>query len=220
MNRKWIVSVLAGAAVAALAAAPSRAADLPQVAPTYAAPPAPVAAYDWTGLYLGINGGWAWGSNPNNRSIGFGGSDGGLVGGTLGYNWQWGHLVAGLETDYDWASVGTRNAAVPATAGLHSLGTFRGRIGYAMDRVLFYGTGGLAYGDVQLCRLGACDDGTNLGWTVGGGVEFAIWRNLSAKLEYKYVDIGRDTLHTPTLNPTKIGWHGSVITAGINYKFW
>jgi outer membrane immunogenic protein len=220
MNRQWIVSLLAGAAVAALATVPGRAADLPQVAPTYAAPPAPVSAYDWTGLYLGINGGWAWGRTNNSRGIALGGADGGLVGGTLGYNWLWGHLVAGLEPDFDWASAGARNRAFPATGGLHSLGTFRGRIGYAMDRVLVYGTGGVAYGSVQLCRFGNCDDNMNLGWTAGAGVEFAIWQNLSAKIEYKYVDLGRSTVHVPTINPTRVGWRGSVVTAGINYKFW
>ncbi|HVV94754.1 MAG TPA: outer membrane protein [Hyphomicrobiales bacterium] len=203
-----------------MATAPSQAADLPQVAPTYAAPPAPVSAYDWTGLYLGINGGYGWGRANNNAGINFSGTDGGLVGGTLGYNWQWGHLVAGLETDFDWADMSQRNAAVPATARVGWLGTFRGRIGYAMDRVLFYGTGGVAYGDVTLSSAGTRDSNTNVGWTVGGGVEFAVWQNLTAKIEYKYVDLGRSTVTPAALGPTNIGWRGSIVTAGINYKFW
>lgn len=223
MNRAWIVSLLAGAAVAALATAPSRAADLPQVAPTYATAPVPVAAYDWTGLYVGINGGYGWGdfaAAPGNHIN----ASGGLVGGTLGYNWQWGHLVAGLETDFDWSGIGGRRGAqagLPAVrADLNWVGTVRGRIGYAMDRVLFYGTGGLAYGNerVRFAGLGS-DDKTPVGWTVGGGVEFAVWQNLTAKIEYRYTDLGRDRFTVPGAT-MRAGYRGSTILAGINYKFW
>ena len=89
-----------------------------------------------------------------------------------------------------------------------------------MDRVLFYGTGGLAYGGQSLHSAGTSAAKTTIGWTVGAGVEFAVWQNLSAKIEYKYVDLGRTTLSPAALGPTRVGFRGNILTAGINYKFW
>jgi outer membrane immunogenic protein len=222
MNRTLLASLLAGAAVAALAVAPSSAADLGPAAPpqTYVAPPAP-AAYDWTGFYVGINGGYGWGDFNNNAALGLGNAGGGLVGGTLGYNWQFGQFVAGLETDIDWADISDSNPATGGRANLNYLGSVRGRLGYAFDRVLLYGTGGLAYGNTRFRVAGVgSDDQTQLGWTIGAGVEYAIWRNLSAKIEYRYTDLGRDTFNLAPGATLRGGYRGSAVLAGINYKFW
>ena len=219
MNRTVIASLLAGVAVAALASAPSFAADLGPAAPpqTYVAPPAPVAGYDWTGFYVGINGGYGWGDFHNSAGLPLGGGDGGLVGGTLGYNWQFGHFVAGLETDFDWADI-TKNDGFGDRGRLGYLGTVRGRLGYAFDRVLLYGTGGLAYGDTHFRQIGVGSDSqTQLGWTSGGGIEYALWRNISAKIEYRYTDLGRDNVANAGLRG---GYRGSTVLAGINYTFW
>ena len=222
MNRTRIASLLAGAAIAALAAAPSYAADLGPAAPpqTYVAPVAPT-TYDWTGFYVGINGGYGWGRFPNSGGAALGSAGGGLVGGTVGYNWQWDQFVAGLEADLDWADVGDNDPATGTRGRLNYLGTVRGRLGYAFDRVLLYGTGGLAYGGVKLSSPFGSHDETQVGWTVGGGVEFAVWRNLSAKIEYRYTDLGRDTYNfAPPVGAVRVGYRGSSVIAGINYKFW
>jgi len=216
--------LLAGAAVAALASAPSFAADLGPAAPpqTYVAAPAPVAAYNWTGFYVGVNGGYGWGRFPNNVGLALGDAGGGLIGGTAGYNWQFGHVVAGLETDIDWADVNATDTAIGVKASLNYLGTVRGRVGYAFDRVLLYGTGGFAYGGVKVDSPFGSLSRTGTGWTLGAGAEFAVWRNLTAKIEYRYTDLGRETYTFggrvgPSVN---LGYRGSAVLAGVNYRFW
>jgi outer membrane immunogenic protein len=231
MSRTLLASLLAGAAVAALAVAPSFAADLGPAAPpqTYVAPPA--AVYDWTGFYVGINGGYGWGDFPNNSGVAPGGpppislngADGGLIGGTLGYNWQFGHFVAGLETDIDWADISVTNTPVGARGTLDYLGTVRGRLGYAFDRVLLYGTGGFAYGAgtaKSFTGVIGSDSESTTGWTLGAGIEYAIWRNLTAKVEYRYTDLGNTTFTIPGMPAFRASYRGSSVIAGINYKFW
>ena len=115
-------------------------------------------AYNWTGFYVGINGGGGWGRSTQTDAAGVtSGSynqSGGLVGGTVGYNWQMTNWVLGLEADWDWANIdGSTNPVVCAAPGcftdLRSIGTVRPRLGYAWDRWLVYVTGGLAWGDIK-----------------------------------------------------------------------
>ena len=120
-----------------------------------------------------------------------------MVGGTAGYNWQalgspW---VFGLEGDIDWTNIkGTfANAACPTGCETKNnwLGTARGRVGYAWDRVMPYVTGGLAVGDIKANQAGfAGVSDTNAGWTAGAGIEAALAGNWTAKLEYLHVDLG------------------------------
>ena len=142
------------------------AADLPQ-APPPQAPAAyiPIVApvYNWAGFYLGINGGWGFGT-AKWTAIGVGatatGSDsdnGGVIGGTLGANWQAGAFVLGAEADFDYSGINTStsqticNLGTPigCQTGNNWLSTVRGRVGFAADRVLFYGTAGGAFANVQ-----------------------------------------------------------------------
>ena len=119
--------------------------------------PAYVAGYNWTGFYLGINGGGGWGNSDWNGFAVSNSPSGGMVGGTVGYNWQgvgspW---VFGLEGDIDWADIegSTRlrgGALLPDQNNW--LGTVRGRVGYAFDRIMPYVTGGLAVGDIEANR--------------------------------------------------------------------
>ncbi len=113
--------------------------------PVYAAP-----YYNWTGLYVGINGGGAWG-NSRWDSTGSFDASGGMIGGTVGYNWQFGTWVVGLEGDIDWANIkGTTNRGCVGGCSSENtwLGTARGRLGYSFDRWMPYITGGAAFGDV------------------------------------------------------------------------
>lgn len=185
--RTYLVSLLAGAASAALLASAASAADLP----ARAAPPAPVIAaapiFTWTGFYGGVNVGWGWRDDDEESVILNGGvpgtltfdngDDGGFVGGAqIGYNYQIGSFVIGLETDIQWADTDSDEEVTFVPAGAPGtfipgefdndlsdwFGTVRARAGVAFDRVLIYATGGLAYSD----------DST--GWVVGGGVEWAL----------------------------------------------
>lgn len=219
--------VAAGFATAMLfAASTAKAADL-SVAPLYKAPPAEVTQiYNWTGFYIGLNGGGGWGHSYWDANATGMHLSGGLVGGTAGYNWQAGNAVFGLEGDVDWADLSGSRTTLGCPAGCSTndswLGTVRGRVGYAFGSVLPYVTGGLAVGDIQAATPGfpgATD--TNAGWTVGGGIEVALPGNWSAKAEYLHVDLGRFNCGTncgaaPTDN---VSMRDDVVRAGINYRF-
>jgi outer membrane immunogenic protein len=221
-------SFLAGCvAVGAVVAAPcAQAADL-SLAPLYKAPPSEYTqAYNWTGFYLGLNGGGGWGDS-HWQGIGRADLSGGLVGGTAGYNWQFGQAVLGLEGDIDWSHLsGTNNSALcpggSCTTSDSWLSTVRGRVGYAFDRFLPYVTGGLATGDIRAAAPGLPGGtGTNAGWTVGGGVEVALPGNWSAKAEYLHVDLGAFNCGVgcggaPNEN---VSMHDNVFRAGVNYHF-
>jgi len=223
-----IKTIAAGCfAVAALLTAQSAfAADL-SVAPLYKAPP-PVAtpAYDWSGFYLGINGGGGWGHSTWDANATGIRTSGGLVGGTAGYNWQLGSAVLGVEGDIDWANLKGTSTSTLCPLGCSTsdswLGTVRGRAGYAFGGVLPYVTGGLAVGDIRAATPGfAGATNTNAGWTVGGGVEFALPGNWSAKAEYLHVDLGRFNCGTNCgiAATDNVSMHDDIFRAGINYRF-
>ena len=146
--------LLASVGLLALGVASASAADIqrrqamPAKAPVYVTP-----VYNWTGPYVGIQGGYGWGTSD--YSAPFAGSStpkGGLVGGTLGYNWQMGQAVFGLETDLAWSGIrGDTTCAVATTCETRNnwLGTTRARLGFAADRFMPYVTGGAAYGGVN-----------------------------------------------------------------------
>ena len=164
--------------------------------------------FSWTGFYAGINGGYTWGqsswSDPTvGANSGNFNTSGGLVGGQLGYNWQTGSVVLGVETDADWMSV-KGSTAGPGGVCLADgggqcqtqqswVGTTRARVGYAFDRLLPYVTGGVAYGNIQAVQPTGTTTSTNVGWTAGAGLEYGINRNWSAKLEYLHMDLGTAT---------------------------
>ncbi len=151
------------------------------------------AFYKWRGFYLGINGGGGWGRshwdgvNPFDVS-------GGLIGGTIGYNWQFGPTVIGVEGDIGWSGIeGSTTILCPPGCATrnHWLATARGRLGYAFDRFLPYLTAGLALGDIQATVPGfPAGSVTSAGWTAGAGIEVGIVSNVSVKAEYLYVDLG------------------------------
>jgi outer membrane immunogenic protein len=205
-----IVAMAAGVATASAADLPRRE-PLPAKAVPYVAP-----VYNWTGLYLGINGGGAFGGRS-----GYGGNaTGGLIGGTLGYNWQVGQGVFGLETDLDWASIkgsGTDVFGNSVDTKNNYLGTVRGRLGYAWDSVMLYVTGGLAYGNLKSTSALGDSSTTRAGWTLGGGLEFAVAGPWTAKVEYLYVDLGDAPTAPGVLNGGRFSTN--IVRAGLNYRF-
>jgi outer membrane immunogenic protein len=222
MIRKIVAIAIA---LGALAAAQSAdAADL-SVAPLYKAPPpqyAPV--YNWTGFYIGANGGGGWGHSWwQGQQTGVGLS-GGQVGGTAGYNWQFGNAVLGLEGDLDWSGLsGTSNSVGCPGCSVSDtwLSTVRGRAGYAFGGIMPYLTGGLAVGDIRASApgLGGAST-TNAGWTVGGGLEVALPGNWTAKAEYLHVDLGQLNCGLNCGAPTdNVSMHEDLVRAGLNYHF-
>jgi outer membrane immunogenic protein len=236
--------VLAASALLVIAA-PASAADL-SLRPSVAPPPLPT----WTGFYVGLNAGGAIGNAESDFSVGgttFASVNnpltGAAVGGQVGYNWQSGPMVYGLETDIQWSNAqGTLSA--PCVAGLCGpgltanysqevswFGTVRGRVGYASGGWLLYATGGYAYGqlvtDANATAPGvsasfSARDFVN-GWTAGGGIEVQVMPRWSVKGEYLYADLGRanHTFALPALPALNDSAHVTlnVVRAGVNFRF-
>jgi outer membrane immunogenic protein len=245
--------LLASAAVAALAT-PAFAADLPVATyPTKA--PAYVAAYNWTGFYIGANLGGAW-ARVTNTDLFSGGAvpfvnsssstiSGVIGGGQLGYNWQTGNLVFGLEADIDGSGErGTSTTVIPGfgtdtvSNTVHAFGTARARVGFAADRWLWYATGGFAWQSVSFNdaftpagggTLTGISNGnsTRGGYSVGGGIETALWGNWTGRVEYLYLDTGTWTTTTTglalpagtTTVTNSVRTQNNVVRAGLNFRF-
>ncbi|HEX2653215.1 MAG TPA: outer membrane protein [Xanthobacteraceae bacterium] len=219
---------LATLALSALAVGSSaNAADLGR-APYYKAPmSAPLSYYNWTGLYLGINAGGAFGRSSFDSVLASGEFDasGGMVGGTVGYNYQVGSAVWGLEGDLDWSGVRGSTACFGGTLTCETrnewLGTVRGRLGWSFDRWMPYVTGGLAVGDIKASVPGiGSASTTRAGWTVGTGIEFALAGNFTAKVEYLYADLGDfDCGISCGASSVPVKFNENIVRAGLNYRF-
>jgi outer membrane immunogenic protein len=224
--RKIVYTALAAVVSSVVASGSGLAADLPARAPMYTKAPA-YTAYNWTGFYVGINGGGGWGkSNWDGIPTGSFNTSGGLVGGTLGYNWQTGPWVLGLEGDLDWANINGNSSAVGCVPNCNTktdwLGTARGRVGYAFDRILPYVTGGLAVGDIKASQTGfAGASSSRAGYALGGGVEFAIAGNWTAKAEYLYVNLGSISCAAGICDglATNVKDSMNLFRGGLNYRF-
>jgi outer membrane immunogenic protein len=203
--------LLAGVALTALGGGPTLAADLPFKARPTAPAPAPWA---WTGFYVGAQIGWAHIDDGQTLAsptfaLPVNSSGSGVVGGGhVGFNYQVNRFVLGIENDVEGNSINTTypiGAPFVATTGTARLDwqvSMRGRVGVAFDRVLVYGTGGVAFGHFidTYCTsaAGSCVffdsvPSVRAGWTAGAGLEYAFWDRLSARLEYRYTDFGTQT---------------------------
>jgi outer membrane immunogenic protein len=207
---KTILRTLAPfAIIAAVPTAPAGAADLYRRAPDYA--PAPL-FFNWTGFYVGANLGYQWGKVTNWPSTEPSGITGG---GQLGYNWQvhpnW---VLGVEADIQGSGANDTFAAYKFSNPW--FGTVRGRVGYAMNNVLFYATGGVAYGGIKVEFGPSTEWQTHLGWTAGGGVEVGLTPNWSAKAEYLYVRLEDQGY---VLTGVQNGLQSNIFRLGVNYRF-
>ncbi|HEY0224738.1 MAG TPA: outer membrane protein [Pseudolabrys sp.] len=190
------------------AAGPAAAADL-QRGP-YSAAPIDMRVYNWAGFYAGANVGYDWGKITNSalEPTGFAG---GLQ---AGYNFQSGQFVFGAETDIQATSASDTFAAFKFSNPW--FGTVRGRAGYALNNVLFYGTLGVAYGDIKGELPGVTEDKMHLGWTGGLGMEVGLTPNWSAKVEYLYMDLN-NRVYSITGLPN--GYEANMLRFGVNYHF-
>ena len=188
-------------------------------------------AYNWTGFYLGVNGGGGWGHSRHDfEAAGTTTGDyrirGATVGGTLGANLQAGGLLIGLEGDMNWSDIGGSDSCpnVNFTCRTRNkwLATARGRVGYALDRFLPYITTGAAFGDVhtEIPDFGSSRE-AEVGWTVGGGLEAGIVRGLSAKMEYLYVDLGKFNcgFSCTATGVDDVKFNAHIVRIGLNYRF-
>jgi outer membrane immunogenic protein len=257
MKKILLASTIVSGALMGGFVASASAADLPRKT----APMAPLVQvspiFNWTGVYVGVNGGYVFDTGksqltgtPGLLATGLAplGSaktmgDGFTIGATLGYNYQIGNFVAGIEADLAYVDLGKKVSTTigPLTTTLSQemsyFGTVRGRLGYAFDRVLIYGTGGLAYGDqkarTSISGLASQWDGqksdTRFGYVLGAGMEYAITNNWSAKVEYLYYDLGKTNYASPLVAGAGAGAgvfatskaenRGNIVRAGINYRF-
>jgi outer membrane immunogenic protein len=212
------------------------AADLPMKGPYRAVEPAP---FTWTGFYLGVNAGAASLSTDyrvdslrGDLANGDQGNGGGaLAGVTAGYNYQMGTWLLGIEADFAWSNAGNSGQAFgmpAASAKMTSFSTVRGRVGYAFDRALIYGTGGLAIAQLKgnsvnfFLNDASCIAGfseTRTGWTVGGGLEYALSNHFSVKVEGLYADLGTASATNARGCGATFKNTVTVGRAGLNYKF-
>lgn len=210
--------------------------------------PAPVEVtpiFIWTGGYVGLHAGYAWGRESDNLSefilqpevTGVTEADrfdvDGFVGGLhAGYNWQSGSFVYGVEGDIDYTNVkGDHDFDIGGGTGNLSLnsdwqGSVRLRAGYAVDTWLFYGTGGVAFGRAELEASASgydtvSDKNTHVGWTLGAGVEKAFTPNWVGRLEARYTDFGSENynLGTDFGESVESDWNQTAVTVGLSYKF-
>ena len=223
--------LLAVATVLAMTAAqPTLAAD----APVYKAPPSAVALFNWSGFYIGVQGGGAWATTrwsepgPGGATTGDFTGSGWLIGGTVGANWQapGSAIVLGVEGDLSWANVHAKTliscvGEPGCNSTLSALGTLRGRIGLAANTWLLYLTAGGAWGHFDRLYIGAVPPGTGthnqIGWTAGGGVEVRFAPQWSGKLEYLYTDFGTSDLFAVVI--VQNFWRMHVVRAGLNWHF-
>lgn len=196
-------------------------------------------AYNWTGFYIGVNGGGGWGRTDFQFSNGTPNANhdlsGGFAGGQIGYNWQAGPWVFGLEADGDWANLSGSalcpNPAFACASNVRDLASFRGRVGYAVNNVLFYGTGGAGYANAHYTTLsggvpaatttGVFND-DRWGYAAGAGIEYGFAPNWSAKVEYMHYGFGTDTAPVGTLGvffTAALRLNVDTVKAGINYRF-
>ena len=203
--------ILAAAAlIAAGWTVSAQAADLPYGSHAPYTVNQPLNIYSWAGPYLGGNLGYEWGSvdkNPTKPS--------GFAGGVqAGYNWQSGAMVFGLEGDLQ--ATAADDTFAPWKYSNPWFGTVRGRVGYAFNNVLLYGTGGLAFGELRGETFGLSESHTNAGWTAGVGAEFGFAAHWTAKVEYLYVDLSDSRF---TITGAQNGYSFGLVRAGVNYHF-
>jgi len=242
--RKTLLCGVAMATVAAAGFAAMGPADAADIAPVYKAAPAPTALpWNWTGFYLGAHIGGVWGTKDafdpfDGKSAGTGTINGYLGGVQAGYNVQYDWVVVGIEGDFSGANVtGANIFSGPFCCGntgrakVDWFSTLTGRAGVTVDHALLYVKGGVAWagdkfynGPTSATAIFSTNV-TRIGWTGGAGIEYAIRRNWSAKLEYDYMDFGTHRVSfvcSGACDPTfdvDFRQRVHVVKAGLNYRF-
>jgi outer membrane immunogenic protein len=186
-------------------------------------PPAPAAPMEeppvntWSGPYAGVTLGYAFAGETEDE---FGDSidtDGFLLGGFAGYNYQVGNIVAGAEADIGYSWEDGSNAGVTSESGVE--GSLRARLGYVVSpNILLYATAGGAAKDLEVSGFGDSDSNTMIGWTAGAGADMMVTENIFGRVEYRYTDFGSEDF---TLNGTTadVSDKNHRINFGLGMKF-
>ncbi|WP_291842132.1 outer membrane beta-barrel protein [Bradyrhizobium sp.] len=238
--KKFLLGVVALVALAA----PAAAADL-AARPYAKAPPMIAALYNWSGFYVGANGGWGsshkcWDFLPVAGGVspeGCHNATGGVAGGQIGYRWQAGTWVFGLEGQGNWADLKGRNRStlnplLDNESKIDAFGLFTGQIGYAANNVLLYVKGGAAVTSDRFRTFNTgtgvvaatTGDDTRWGGAVGVGVEFGFAPNWSAGVEYDHLFMQNrnHTFTTPAgavVGTDRIGQDVDLVTVRVNYRW-
>lgn len=211
------------AALIALAA-PASAADLAARSPaSYTKAPATVSPVtNWSGFYAGVTGGYGWSSDADTAKF-----KGGFGGGTLGYNWQGGSMLFGLEADAVGGAIKSSNplAGVTFNDSVRAMGSVTGRLGYVANSALLYVKGGYAWANNRASAVTAAgnvdDSKTHSGWTIGGGAEYMFAPSWSVKAEYMYANFASANYFNNVvpggLDSGTLKLH--TVKAGVNYHF-
>jgi outer membrane immunogenic protein len=262
--RRYRLALLAAAAIGLGATQFAAAADLPpRVAPRYVeAPP----VFSWTGFYLGVHGGAGWGNIESSADIGAAlagvgvpgvgfvlptsshGINGFLAGGQVGYNWQAGPFVYGIEGNISWADIEGNTPCLllfNCNTKINWMADVSGRLGIVpTQNLLVYVKGGVAWADsdysfgntisvngVNVLTVNGSVSDTRIGGLLGMGAEYAFWNNWSAKIEYNYMDFGTETYNFAVTGqgpnccpvtfdvPVEIKQQIHTMKLGVNYKF-
>ena len=227
-------------------AAPASAADLAARPYTKAPPPMVAPIYDWTGFYIGGNGGWGQSRNCFDFAPTLGGvfvgdgcreRSGGLAGGQIGYRWQASQWVFGVEAQGDWADLSSQrisliNPLFSTRTKTDGIGLFTGQIGYAWNQALFYVKGGAAVTSNRFSVLEnvfgtelASASATRWGGTIGVGFEYGFTPNWSFGVEYNHLFMGDANNSFSVANPivagalNRISQDVDMVTLRINYRF-
>ena len=241
--KKILVSAIGAMALGL--SAPASAADLAARPYTKAPPPLAAPIYDWTGFYIGANGGWGQSRNCWDF-VGAAGvvfadgcreRSGGLIGGQVGYRWQASQWVFGLEAQGDWADLSSQrvsliNPAFSTRTKTDGIGLFTGQIGYSWNASLLYVKGGAAVTSNRFSILGtlsgaelAAASATRWGGTVGVGWEYGFAPNWSAGIEYDHLFMGNANNSFSVANPivagalNRINQDVDMVTLRVNYRF-
>lgn len=239
--KKFLLTTVALTSMWAMAA-PASAADMAVKAPP-APPPPPI--YNWTGFYIGANGGWGESRNcldfvPVTGAVlsdGCRERSGGVVGGQLGYRWQFNGFVVGLEAQGDWADLSSSrvsliNPAFSTGTKTEGIGLFTGQVGYAWNASLLYFKGGAAVTDNRFSILDtfsgselASATATRWGGTVGVGFDYGFAPNWTAGIEYDHLFMGHSNNSFSIVNPivagalNRISQDVDMVTVRVNYRF-
>ena len=233
--------LLAVAAWVALGAAPALTADL-AARPYTKAPAMMTAIYDWSGFYVGANAGGGsahncWTNPAANSAEGCHSATGALVGGQIGYRWQTGTWVFGVEAQGDWADFKGRNASlfVPGTTNqskTNAIGVFTGQVGYSWNNVLWYVKGGGAvandkYTGISTATGNLFDQNSEARWggVIGTGIEVGFAPNWSVAAEYDHLFMGNRALTFSTVpaattsRTDSVSQDADMATVRVNYRW-
>lgn len=220
MKLVLVILTLAGSISAAVAA--DVLPPAPAAPPVYSPPPV-TPAYNWSGFYVGLMGGYGWSTS---QGVDF---KGGFAGGTVGANAQFQNIVVGVETEGAWSNIGQSTTGffglLTATDRIQAFGSVTGRLGVAADSFLIYGKGGYAFAanNIKIAGPGGFVSDTQIhnGYTVGGGIEYGVTPNVSIKGEYLFAHYLSQNYFASIAPPGAASGTFDVHTVklGVNYRF-